>query len=148
MIWSACVTIRLCWVLCRHPSFPVCVFCSLLSIPTYRKHRVRSEEYCPWEWCRKICIFFKPSELHGRLHYHLTFLTKMRMIHTIDALMFTPPCMIDLPLKLASGRLSQFLKHRLCHLCSQDVVDSDAHLLHECPLYNFIEKSSLHYLRL
>ena len=28
---------RLCWVLCHHPSFLVCLFCCLMSVPRYRK---------------------------------------------------------------------------------------------------------------
>jgi hypothetical protein len=42
------------------------------------------------------------------------------------------PRTIDLPLKLDNDRLSLF------HFCSYNAIESELHIMLECPLYNFI----------
>ena len=55
------------------------------------------------------------------------------------SLLLSAPHIIDLPLKMANGRLSQFLGIKYyTDYNFENVVEFEAHLVLECPLYNYI----------
>ena len=55
-------------------------------------------------------------------------------------IVLTTPRIIDLPSTLDGGQLSLSLEiiDNLCHFCSYNVVENEAHFVFECPLCNFI----------
>jgi hypothetical protein len=53
------------------------------------------------------------------------------------SLLLATPRIVDLPLKLDSGQVS--LPYKLCHFCSYDAIENEAHFVLDCPLNNPIE---------